>query len=93
MGISTLVDLARKSKNYEETLQEVKSEIKRMDGLLDSLLLITRIEETVKLEKENINIVQSLQSTLKQLSSEFEEKDISIKQNIPDKLEIEVHKQ
>lgn len=93
MWISTLIDLARKSKNYEETLQEVKSEIKRMDGLLDSLLLITRIEETVKLEKENINIVQSLQSTLKQLSSEFEEKDISIKQNIPDKLKIEVHKQ
>jgi signal transduction histidine kinase len=85
--------LARKSKNYEETLQEVKSEIKRMDGLLDSLLLITRIEETVKLEKENINIVHSLQSTLKQLSSEFEDKDIMIKQNIPNELEIEVHKQ
>ena len=93
MWISTLIDLARKSKNYEETLKDVKSEIKRMDDLLDSLLLITRIEETVKLEKENMNIVQSLQSTLKQLASEFEDKGITINQNIPDSLEKKVHKQ
>jgi hypothetical protein len=42
-----LIDVARKSKDYEGDLIEVKSEIKRMDALLETLLLITRLEETV----------------------------------------------
>ena len=93
MWISTLVDLARKSKNYDESLKEVKEEIKRMDELLDSLLLITRIEETVKLDKEKYDIVKSLNTTLKQLTLEFEGKDIVLNQDIPEVLFKEVHKQ
>jgi signal transduction histidine kinase len=88
-----LVDLARKSKNYDESLKEVKEEIKRMDELLDSLLLITRIEETVKLDKEKYDIVKSLNTTLKQLTLEFEGKDIVLNQDIPEVLFKEVHKQ
>ena len=93
MWISTLIDLARKSKKYEETLQEVKWEIKRMDGLLDSLLLITRIEGTVSLDKHDEDIVKSLKMVLKQLATEFDDKHIKMDQNIPESLVQKVHKQ
>ena len=93
MWISTLVDLARKSKNYDESLKEVKEEIKRMDELLDALLLITRIEETVSLDKEENDIVKSLNSTLKQLAMEFDDKKIVLHQDVPSKLVKKVHKQ
>jgi signal transduction histidine kinase len=88
-----LVDLARKSKNYDESLKEVKEEIKRMDELLDALLLITRIEESVSLDKEENDIVKSLNSTLRQLVMEFDDKKIIVHQDIPSKLVKKVHKQ
>jgi signal transduction histidine kinase len=88
-----LVDLARKSKNYDESLKEVKEEIKRMDELLDALLLITRIEESVSLDKEENDIVKSLNSTLRQLAMEFDDKKIVLHQDVPSKLVKKVHKQ
>ena len=93
MWISTLIDLARKSKKYEETMQEVKWEIKRMDGLLDSLLLITRIEGTMSLDKQDEDVVKSLKTVLKQLATEFDDKNIKVDQNIPENLVQKIHKQ
>ena len=93
MWISTLVDFARKSKDYEGTLMEVKGEIKRMDWLLETLLLITRIEEKISLEKENTDIVPSLKNTILQLEEEFKEKKVNVEKSIPQHLEKCVHKQ
>ncbi|MBR6908349.1 hypothetical protein IKN40_07925 [bacterium] len=64
-----------------------------MDGLLDSLLLITRIEGTVSLDKHDEDIVKSLKMVLKQLATEFDDKHIKMDQNIPESLVQKVHKQ
>jgi hypothetical protein len=45
------------------------------------------------LDKEKINIVPSLQITLKQLISEFEEKNINVELIIPNELVMAVHQQ
>ena len=47
-----------------------------MDGLLDSLLLITRIEGTMSLDKQDEDVVKSLKTVLKQLATEFDDKNI-----------------
>lgn len=93
MWVSTLIDLARKSKDYEWTLQEVKWEIKRMDWLLEALLLITKVEERVELPKEKIDLIPSLKSTITELKKEFELKEIEVKLDIPEKIEINVNQQ
>jgi hypothetical protein len=38
-----------------------------MDSLLDTLLLITKLEEKVQLEKENIDIIPKLNSLIDQI--------------------------
>jgi signal transduction histidine kinase len=91
--MSTLIDLARKSKNYERTLFEVKNEIKRMDSLLETLLLITRVEEKVELDKEKIDVVPSLRIVLNQLKEEFADKKVHVKESLPNSLVIAVHQQ
>lgn len=93
MWISTLIDVARKSKDYEGALIEVKSEIKRMDALLETLLLITRLEETVWLEKEVMDLVPSIKNTIKQLEDEYKEKDIHVSEELPNSLMLSVHNQ
>lgn len=93
MWMSTLIDLARKSKNYERTLFEVKNEIKRMDSLLETLLLITRVEEKVELDKEKIDVVPSLRIVLNQLKEEFADKKVDVKEELPKSLELAVHQQ
>jgi signal transduction histidine kinase len=91
--MSTLIDLARKSKNYERTLFEVKNEIKRMDSLLETLLLITRVEEKVELDKEKIDVIPSLKIVLNQLKEEFADKKVHVKEELPKSLELAVHQQ
>ena len=93
MWISTLIDVARKSKDYEWTLMEVKWEIKRMDSLLETLLLITRVEEKMMLEKERLDLIPSLRTTLMQLKEEFKDKNITVEIEFLEKLEMNVHEQ
>jgi signal transduction histidine kinase len=64
-----------------------------MDGLLDSLLLITRIEGTMSLDKQDEDVVKSLRTVLKQLATEFDDKNIKVDQNIPENLVQKIHKQ
>ena len=93
MWMSTLVDFARKSKNYDSSLIEIKWEIKRMDSLLDTLLLITKLEEKVQLEKENIDIIPKLNSLIDQIQWEYSDKNVKLKVSLPSYFEKEVHVQ
>jgi signal transduction histidine kinase len=64
-----------------------------MDSLLETLLLITKVEEKVELKKEKINIVPGLKLVIKQLRNEFEGKNIDVEETIPESLELLVHQQ
>jgi len=93
MWMSTLIDFARKSKDYDSSIIEIKWEIKRMDSLLDTLLLITKLEEKVQLEKENIDIIPKLNSLIDQIQWEYSDKNVKLKVSLPSHLEKEVHVQ
>lgn len=93
MGISSLISLARKSKEYEPALLDIKQEIKKMDTLLETLLLITQLEEKVQLSKEKLELTKDIRTLGEQLSSQYAEKNIKLTLNIPESLEMSVNEQ
>ncbi|MBQ9553567.1 hypothetical protein IJU97_01000 [bacterium] len=64
-----------------------------MDSLLETLLLITRVEEKMMLEKERLDLIPSLRTTLMQLKEEFKDKNITVEIEFLEKLEMNVHEQ
>lgn len=93
MGITSLLSLARKSKDYETTLEQIKIEIKRMDSLLDTLLLITQIEEKTELSKEKTELTPSIKSLVEQFQLQYQEKNLTLILDLPEHLGKEVNPQ
>lgn len=93
MGITSLLSLARKSKDYETTLEQIKIEIKRMDSLLETLLLITQIEEKTELSKEKTELTASIKSLVEQFQLQYQEKNLTLVLDLPEHLEKEVNPQ
>ncbi len=93
MGITSLLSLARKSKDYETTLEQIKIEIKRMDSLLETLLLITQIEEKTELSKEKTELTASIKSLVEQFQLQYQEKNLTLDLVLPEQLTIAVNPQ
>ncbi len=93
MGITSLLSLARKSKDYETTLEQIKIEIKRMDSLLETLLLITQIEEKTELSKEKTELTASIKSLVEQFQLQYQEKNLTLVLDLPEHLDKEVNSQ
>ena len=93
MTISTLIDISKKTHEYEEMLSKIKAEAKQMDALLEILLLITQLEEKIQLPKEKIDISESLESLLYQYQLTHQQKKLTITTQIPHSLQKEVNPQ
>ena len=93
MAMSSLLSLARKSKDYENTLEQIKIEIKRMDSLLDTLLLITQLEEKTQLSKEKAELTRTIRSLTEQFQLQYQEKKLTLELDLPESLEKEINSQ
>ena len=93
MTIFTLSDLARKTKDYEEIIKKIKEEAKSMDQLLETLLLITQIEDKTELPKQELNLSQSLTGLLEQYQLTYQEKNLNFISDFPPALTKNVHPQ
>ncbi len=93
MVISSLVSLARKSKEYETALENIKMEVKRLDNLLETLLLITQVEEQMQIPKEKLELTQQLRSLIDQLQLQYQEKNLTLDLVLPEQLTIAVNPQ
>lgn len=93
MAMSSLLSLARKSKDYENTLDQIKIEIKRMDNLLDTLLLITQLEEKTQLSKEKAELTRTIRSLTEQFQLQYQEKKLTLELDLPESLEKEINPQ
>ncbi len=93
MAMSSLLSLARKSKDYENTLEQIKIEIKRMDSLLDTLLLITQLEEKTQLSKEKTELTRTIRSLTEQFQLQYQEKKLTLELDLPESLEKEINPQ
>lgn len=93
MAMSSLLSLARKSKDYENTLEQIKIEIKRMDSLLDTLLLITQLEEKTQLRREKTELTRTIRSLIEQFQLQYQEKKLTLELDLPEYLEKEINPQ
>ncbi|GHW02494.1 hypothetical protein AGMMS50249_2800 [candidate division SR1 bacterium] len=84
MMMSTEVDLAFKKRDYEPRLINIKSNIKRLSSLLDTLSLITTLENGKKIEKKQIgNLAYLTQETIDEISEKYDRKiQLTIDQNV-----------
>ncbi|MDR3169389.1 MAG: HAMP domain-containing histidine kinase [Candidatus Peribacteria bacterium] len=79
MVISTKVDLALKKKDYKERLLQIQSETNRISNLLETLLFITKLENTTQLEKVAVNLYDMLQDVVKGLEEKYQKNTINFR--------------
>ena len=77
MEISSEIDYSLKSQNYKEGLDNLKNDIKRMDSLLENLILITKIDADTKLKTKKVAIDKLIVHIMNHLSKQYKDKKIS----------------
>jgi len=82
MVMNSEIDIALRSKNYPNSLNKIKVNLKYVDDLLEQLLMITRLDSWDKLIKKNENISDLVKGVAKMVSSFYENKGIVLKKAI-----------
>lgn len=82
--IRWLVDLWTKTKNIEVTWTKIKKTLTEMNNLLDSLVSITKWEFS-SIHKEETDIIPLIRNTVEHINKQFEYKNITLLQDIPQK--------
>ena len=82
--IRWLVDLGIKTKNIEVTWTKIKKTLTEMNNLLDSLVLITKWEFS-SINKEETDIIPLIINIVEHIGKQFEYKNITLLQDIPEK--------
>ena len=78
MSMSSEIDYAIKSKKHKDGLENTKSEIKNMNNLLDELVLISKLDSQVELEKKEKNISDIISKNIKIINKNYADKNIKI---------------
>jgi signal transduction histidine kinase len=78
MTMNSEIDYAIKSKKHKDWLDNLKWELKSMNNLLDELVLITKLDSQVKLDKKEKNISDIVLKNLKNINKNYSDKDIKI---------------
>ncbi len=78
MAINSEIDYAIKSKKHKEWLVNIKNEISSFNNLLDELVLITKIDSNINLDKKLKNISEIVIKNLKYISKNYSNKEIKI---------------
>lgn len=69
----------RPVEEYREALETIKTATERMGGLIDRLLRLSRLDaEQLKFKKENVNLKDVLEITLKTISPLAQEREIRV---------------
>lgn len=90
MAINSEIDYAIKSKKHKEWLWNIKNEILSFNNLLDELVLITKIDSNINLDRKTKKISEIVLKNLKNISQSYVNKNIKIIKSI-DSLNIKVH--
>ncbi len=90
MAINSEIDYAIKSKKYKDWLWNIKKEILSFNNLLDELVLITKIDSDINLDKKNRNISDIVIKNLKNISKNYVGTKIKIIKSV-DNLSMKVH--
>lgn len=93
MSMSTEIDYANKTKNYEEWLTNIKQQLKSMNALLETLVTISKLEALATLKKEKLDIGILIETTSNEVQRIYHDKKITLKTNIAIHIEHYIHKE
>lgn len=93
MSMSTEIDYANKTKNYEEWFINLKQQLKSMNALLETLVTISKLEALATLKKEKLDIGMLIESTTHEVQKIYQDKKITLKTNIAKHIEHYIHKE
>lgn len=93
MAISSEIDYIKKSKKYSQWLENIKSQINNVDKLLNTLTIITKIENKNKLESKIENISEITNEIIDFINKVHKDKSINIEKNITNDIKKQVNKE
>lgn len=82
MSINSEIDYAIKSKKYKKWLENSKLELKNINNLLNELVMITKLDSQIKLDKQEKNISDIVSKNIKNIGKIYSSKNIKIKKEI-----------
>ncbi|HBB03597.1 TPA: hypothetical protein DCZ39_01665 [Patescibacteria group bacterium] len=82
MSMSTEIDYANKTKNYEEGLTNLKQQLKGMNALLETLVTITRLETLENLTKEKTDMSKLTETIVSDIQKAHQQKNITLTMHI-----------
>jgi len=68
--------------NIWNSYQKIENQIEKLNNLLSNFLLLTKIDNSKKIKKQNINLFDLTENILKNLENIYKDKTIKIKNNI-----------
>lgn len=93
MSMSTEIDYANKTKQYEEWLTNLKQQLKGMNALLETLVTISKLETLESLKKEQIDISSLTQTILQDIQKFYQQKNIKLTLHIEKNISKKIHKE
>ncbi len=93
MAISTEIDYIKKSKKYDNWLDNIKEQLQNINSILETLTTISKIESTQNLDFKETDISKLAQTTIDTLQKLYEHKKIEIGAKIPKNIIKSVHSQ
>ena len=93
MSMSTEIDYASKTGNYEAGLINLKQQLKSMNTLLETLVTISKLEALENLKKEQIDISVPTETVVNDIQKIYSWKNISLTTHIQKDISKKVHKE
>lgn len=84
------IDLAQKTKEYDELIEKNKQTVEHMQTLLDGLLLITTAE-TGKLKMNEINMSTLIERVVEMMQKKYADKDVIVQKYIAPHVFVTAH--
>lgn len=89
MIISSQIELAYKTKKYEENLEKIEKQVHLLNELLETFLFISKVQNSfVKIELKSVSISHLLHEIITEIQPIYQEKNISLSLQIKENLTI-----
>lgn len=93
MSMSTEIDYANKTKNYEEWLNNLKQQLKGMNALLEALVTISKLEALENLKKDQIDMSTLTETVVNDIQKIYSWKNITLTTRIQKDISKKAHKE
>ncbi len=93
MSMSTEIDYATKTKNYDEWLSNLKQQLKWMNALLETLVTISKLEAVASLEKKQVALDELTEIIVTDIQKNYQDKNIILTPHLQKNISKKIHKE